>query len=76
MEGEHDIFTPNCREQENGNELRTWFEYELKVGGDYRLRHYETLFSIGGPAASFGDFYFVLEIICTLRGSFPIPRPT
>jgi hypothetical protein len=43
---ERAIFTTNCREQENGNELRTWFEYEQNAGGDYQLKHYETLFSI------------------------------
>ncbi|MES2375416.1 MAG: hypothetical protein V4553_02495 [Bacteroidota bacterium] len=46
MAAERAIFTSNCREQENGNELRTWFEYEQNAGGYYQLRHYETLFSI------------------------------
>lgn len=46
MAAERAIFTANCREQEKGNELRTWFEYEQNVGGDYQLKHYETLLSI------------------------------
>jgi hypothetical protein len=40
------LFTINCRAQEQGNELRTWFEYE-QIKGNYLLKHYETLFSIG-----------------------------
>jgi len=45
---EHAIFTINCREPEGGGkELRTWFEYDQHPSGEYQLRHFETLFSIG-----------------------------
>lgn len=48
MAAERAIFTINCRESEGeGKELRTWFEYDQHPSGEYRLRHFETLFSIG-----------------------------
>ena len=47
MAAESAIFTINCRESEgNGNELRTWFEYDQQSAGEYQLRHFEMLFSI------------------------------
>ncbi|MBS1519839.1 MAG: hypothetical protein JST50_02490 [Bacteroidetes bacterium] len=42
------IFTVNYGEFVNSNEFRTWFEYEQNHTGDYQLKHFESLFSIGG----------------------------